>query len=198
MLENKSLTNTHPLKSWEASFDICMSRDKGYLYNEDEDEGINEDEELMHEVEVVSTTYEIITKYTKAVGIPKIIVNSSEILDVIMEECNIDLNVRHKVLYLLSEIEIRPWNEIKKKLNETYSIPRKDVDKLGKLIKIEGSLDQVKREVHTMKGLLYRKNLLKIIADFKTFENYCEWVGINKSSLHFDVGMVLKEFHIFY
>lgn len=56
----KSFTSSHPLKQWEASFDICMSRDKGYLYNEDEDQGITEDEELTHEVEVLSTAYEII------------------------------------------------------------------------------------------------------------------------------------------
>jgi hypothetical protein len=79
-----------------------MSRDKGYLYNEDEDEGINKDEEQMHEVEVVRTVYEVLSKYTKAIGNPKIIINSSIILDIIMEECNIELPIRHKILDLLS------------------------------------------------------------------------------------------------
>jgi len=86
MAENKTFTSSHPIKEWEASFDICMSRNKGYLYNKDEDEGINEEEELMYEVEVISATYEIVTKYTKSIGIPKIIINSSVILDIIMEE----------------------------------------------------------------------------------------------------------------
>ncbi|CAI2365932.1 unnamed protein product [Moneuplotes crassus] len=196
--ENKSFTSSHPLKNWEANFDICMSRDKGYLYNEDEDEGINEDEEIMHEVEVLSTNYEILSKYTKVLGNPKIIINSSLILDIIMEECNIDIKVRHKVLSVLSVCDKRTWNEIKKKLNETYSIPRKNVDKLGRLIKIEGTLEQVQKEIEAIKGIIMRKELLDVINDFFSFQSYCGWVGINKNFLYFDLGFVISQFHIFY
>lgn len=80
MPENKSFVGSHPLKRWEACFDICMSRDKGYLYNIDEDKGITQDEELMHEVEVLKVCYEVVYKPCK------IILNSSVILDIIMEE----------------------------------------------------------------------------------------------------------------
>jgi hypothetical protein len=101
MQPNKSFTGSHPIKRWEATFDICMSRDKGYLYKEDEDEGVTQDEELMHEVEVISASYQAVQKFTKAMGNIKIIFNSSIILDIIMEECNIELKIRHKILEIL-------------------------------------------------------------------------------------------------
>lgn len=157
MPSKKNLTRCHPLKRWEASFDICVSRDKGYLYNEDEDEDINQEKQLMYEVEAINTSFEIISKYTKAIGNPKIIINSSVILDIIMEECDIEFKVRHKILSILSQHDRKSWNEIRKKLNELHSIPRKNVDKLGRLIKIEGDIEQVQKEIVGMKGLLYRK-----------------------------------------
>lgn len=92
----------------------------------------------------------------------------------------------------------KAWNETKKKLNETYSIPKKSVDKLGKLIKIEGTHNQVKKEISITKGLVMRRNLLKEVNKFSGFLDYCEWVGINRNFVHFDMGMVLKEHHIFY
>lgn len=65
--------------------------------------------------------------------------------------------MRHKILTILSQYDRRAWNEIKKKLNELHSIPRKNVDKLGRLIKIEGDIEQVHKEITSMKGLVYRK-----------------------------------------
>ena len=98
----------------------------------------------------------------------------------------------------MASSDIKLWKDIKKTLNETYSIPRKNIDKLGKLIKIEGNTEQVRKEIQTAKGLVYKKNLLKIIDEFCKIEKYCEWVGINSSYLYFHIGMVLQQYHTFY
>jgi len=175
-----------------------MSRDKGYLYTEDEDEGINQDEEIMHEVEVISASYQVAQKYAKVMGNSKIIINSSSILDIIMEECNIEFKIRHQVLDILAKNDKKPWTDVRKKLYETHSIPRKNIDKLGRLIKIEGDLEHVQKEITTMKGLICRKSLLNEINYFYSLESYCNWVDIPKSSLCFNIGMVLDQYHIFY
>lgn len=80
--------------------------------------------------------------------------------------------MRHKILSILSKNDKKPWNDIKKKLTETYSIPRKNIDKLGRLIKIEGDLEQIQKEILTMKGLINRKNLMNELNYFYKLESY--------------------------
>ena len=78
-------------------------------------------------------------------------------------------------------MNIRPWSEINKELNEVYSIPRKSIEKLGKLFRISGELKQVIKEVENFKGLLYRDEILNALNYFEKFEKYCEWVGISNN-----------------
>ena len=78
-------------------------------------------------------------------------------------------------------MNIRPWSEINKELNEAYSIPRKSIEKLGKLFRISGELNQVMKEIENFKGLLYREEILKALNYFEKFEEYCEWVGISNN-----------------
>lgn len=198
MKPNNAFWINHPEKQWQACFDICMSRNKGYLYKDDEDEGIDLNEELMHEVEVLYASYQVVAKYSKILGNVKIVLNSTIILDLFFSEWDIELKLRHKILQILSQINVRPWNKINKELNESYSIPRKSIEKLGKLFRISGELDQVKKEIEGFKGLLYKDEILETLSYFDKFVRYWEWVGINPNWIVFDLGMILDQFYIFY
>ena len=85
MQQSKAFQNNHPIKQWQACFDICVSRSKGYLYS-DQYQNINLDVELMYEVEVLRTSHEVVSNFTKIIGNIKIILNSSVILDLFMIE----------------------------------------------------------------------------------------------------------------
>ena len=125
MLQSKSITTSHPEKSWEACFDICLSRDIDSLNDEDilfkkmssqSDENfelVSQEDEMIHELEVIKVCYDIVSLFNKGIGNIKIIINSSIIVDIIMEEWEIDIKIRHRILSILSKGEERQWNDIK-------------------------------------------------------------------------------------
>lgn len=146
---DKHFTTNHPNKQWNACFDICMRRGK-----EDEEEKVDEavsfDNDILQEVEVIKVSFDIISRFAKVLGNIKIIVNSSSVIDLIMEECEIDFKIRHRVITILSELEDRSWNEVRKELGTDYKISQKSIEKLGKFININGELEQVRKEIKMM------------------------------------------------
>ena len=121
----KGLTTAHPGKIWEACFDVCQGRDIDSLNSEDlvlkkmssqNDENfelVSQEDEIVHELEAIKVWYDIASIFNKGIGNIKIIINSSIIIDIIMEECEIDIKIRHWLLTILSENEERQWNDTK-------------------------------------------------------------------------------------
>lgn len=90
----------------EASFDIVSPTD-----------------ELIYEAEAIKVCDQIAKKYQKEIGPYRIKISSSEIIDGILDECQVTFEKRHILLKQLSTLENRNMKDLKKSLIKNDYIP---------------------------------------------------------------------------
>lgn len=91
--KNTKLISTSPLQALEASFDIASMPSGAHYTSGDE---------IIYEAEVIKVSDQIASYYTRDIGKYRIKVNSTEVLDGILEEAKVKVNKRHRVIKILS------------------------------------------------------------------------------------------------
>ena len=78
----------------------------------------NNGDEFIYEAEVIKVCDQVATLYSKEIlkGY-RIRISSTEILDAILDEARVSLENRLSVLQILSTLEAKTWNEVKKELS---------------------------------------------------------------------------------
>ena len=122
-----------PHRELEASFDIVQFQNKDYL-----NEIINE-AELLTMAFKIGQTFNLSQKFT-------ILVSSSELLDAILDECQVPLENRHQVIQIVYQMknEHKFIQEITIYLKESKLIAGSQLEKFKELIKVNGTLASVK------------------------------------------------------
>jgi hypothetical protein len=80
----------------------------------------NNGDEFIYEAEVIKVCDQVATLYSKEIlkGY-RIRISSTEIVDAILDEARVSLENRLPVLQILSTLETKTWNEVKKELSST-------------------------------------------------------------------------------
>lgn len=107
--KNQSYQRTSPDELLEATFDI-VSLPSGHHYTSGD--------EIIYEAEVIKVADQIAQVYCKDIsGLRgyRIRVSSSEVIDGIMEECNVKMHNRYPLIrYLSHSLDKESWTNIKK------------------------------------------------------------------------------------
>lgn len=90
---------------------------------------------------------QIATKLGQYLGKYKIRISSSEVIDGIFEEARIPLEKRHKVLTLLGGLDLANWSTLKKELVEKNLVPASCIERMGDLLRIRGSVDDLTKDI---------------------------------------------------
>ena len=81
----------------------------------------------------------------KEIGKYKIKINSTRIIDGILEEAGVRLEKRHLVLRLLANNENKQWKDVRRALKEDKLAV--DVEKIGELMRINGNIKKVEEQI---------------------------------------------------
>lgn len=128
----------------EAAFDIVSPTD-----------------ELIYEAEAIKVCDQIASKYQKEIGQYRIKISSSEIIDGILDECQVPFEKRHLLLKQLGSLEKRNMKEIKKSLSETEIVPLQNIERLTEFLSIRGPLSLVETKLQQIKGYMKKPDRFK-------------------------------------
>ena len=128
----------------EAAFDIVSPTD-----------------ELIYEAEAIKVCDQIASKYQKEIGQYRIKISSSEIIDGILDECQVPFEKMHLLLKQLGSLEKRNMKEIKKSLSETEIVPLKNIERLTEFLSIRGPLSHVETKLQQIKGYMKKPDRFK-------------------------------------
>ncbi|CDW86336.1 eukaryotic translation initiation factor 2alpha kinase [Stylonychia lemnae] len=204
--KNQLYQRTNPSEYLEATYDVVQQTTA---------QNYNSGDEIIHEAEVIKVCDQIAQAYIKEIGSKyKIRVSSSEIIDGILEEGRVRVESRHKVVKILaSMIDKQPWPIIKRELLNQGLVSANHIEKIGDLIKIKGSVQQIEQILKNHKTMRKVDRFKKVIEYFKSLRNYLKYFGIleddqqaaNHSSgggvtgvLIFDFSMILENYLNYY
>ena len=128
----------------EASFDIVSPTD-----------------ELIYEAEAIKVCDQIASKYQKEIGQYRIKISSSEIIDGILDECQVPFEKRHLLLKQLGSLENRNMKDLKKSLAQTDYIPLQNLERLTEFFSIRGPLSLVESKLQQIKGFMKKPDRFK-------------------------------------
>lgn len=169
----------------EASFDIVSPTD-----------------ELIYEAEAIKVCDQVAQKYQKEIGPYRIKISSSEIIDGILDECQVPFEKRHLLLKQLSTLENRNLKDVKKSLTQDDYMPLQNLDRMSEFLSIRGPLSLVESKLQQMKGHMKKPDRFKqVIERFKSLKNYLKYFQMTElepimkdqqqSAFVFDFGLIL-------
>ena len=106
---------------------------------------------IWHEVDCIRLCNDFVSKHFDQF---KIRIMTSEMLDLIFEECKIDIDQRAKAL-----------KEVKDQISGKRAPAQND--KLFELLQIRGNCEQVREKIQEFKGLVNRKKMLEALEYFE-------------------------------
>lgn len=163
------------LESLEASFDILS------LPSQPSEQSNNGDE-FIYEAEVIKVCDQVASLYSKEIlkGY-RIRISSTEIVDAILDEARVSLENRLSVLKILSTLETKTWNEVKKELSSKNLVEASHLPRVLEIMQIRGTVDQVEAQTRSIKKHLGREDRFqKVIERFKSIRNYLKYFGVQE------------------
>ena len=163
------------LESLEASFDILS-------LSSQPSEQSNNGDEFIYEAEVIKVCDQVATLYSKEIlkGY-RIRISSTEIVDAILDEARVSLENRLSVLKILSTLETKTWNEVKKELSSKNLVEASHLPRVLEIMQIRGTVDQVEAQTRSIKKHLGREDRFqKVIERFKSIRNYLKYFGVQE------------------
>ena len=163
------------LESLEASFDILS------LPSQTSEQSNNGDE-FIYEAEVIKVCDQVASLYSKEIlkGY-RIRISSTEIVDAILDEARVSLENRLSVLKILSTLETKTWNEVKKELSSKNLVEASHLPRVLEIMQIRGTVDQVEAQTRSIKKHLGREDRFqKVIERFKSIRNYLKYFGVQE------------------
>jgi len=144
--------------------------------------------EFMMEIELLRTL-DAAFSHTKLASKYEVRVSSSELLDTLFEECNVNLESRVPLMQLLYEQsapdDLSVSSEAAKARAEAVETRIKkiaaggaDIQKLQKLMKIRGSTDQVSKQLHRVQNIRCKPSFKSALAYFERLEERLKLFGV--------------------
>lgn len=111
----------------------------------------------------------------------RIRISSTEIVDAILDEARVSLENRLSVLKILSTLETKTWNEVKKELSSKNLVEASHLPRVLEIMQIRGTVDQVEAQTRSIKKHLGREDRFqKVIERFKSIRNYLKYFGVQE------------------